>query len=277
MFKKKIIGLVLCAVLLLPAFAALGGCSDGGEQGQLRVGMECDYAPFNWTQSDKSNGAVAISNDSTGYAAGYDVEIAKKIADSLKMELVIVKTDWDGLIPALSAGVIDIIIAGMSPTDERKQAIDFSDYYWESDLVIVVMADGPYADAASLADFAGARITGQLNTTHYDMVDQIGGVDKQGALPTFPTMIASLKSGHIDGYVSERPGAMAAVQAHPDLTFAAFDADKGFSYDVNEANVSIGMSKDSDLLKKINDALAKISKDEREQLMIDALANSAED
>ena len=270
---KKAFVAILSVIILLPL---LLGCSESGK-GQLRVGMECDYAPFNWTQSDRTNGAVAISNDSTGFAAGYDVEIAKKIAADLNMELVIVKKDWDGLIPALSAGVIDIIIAGMSPKAERKEVIDFSDYYYESDLVIVVAADGPYANAASLADFAGAKITGQLNTTHFDMIDQISGVDKQGALLTFPTMINSLKSGFIDGYVSERPGALAAARAHSDLTFVAFDADKGFTYDPNEANVSIGMSKGSDLLAKINGALAKISKEDREQLMIDALANSAED
>ena len=270
---KKIIVLVLSVILVL---GVLSGCSES-EKGQLRVGMECDYAPFNWTQSDTSNGAVAISNDSTGYAAGYDVEIAKKIADSLGMELVIVKTDWDGLIPALSAGVIDIIIAGMSPKAERKEVIDFSDYYYESDLVIVVTADGPYANATSLLDFAGAKITGQLNTTHYDVIDQIAGVDKQGALPTFPTMINSLKSGFIDGYVSERPGALAAAHAHSDLAFVDFAAGNGFTYDPDEANVSIGMSKGSDLLSKINSALAKISKDEREQLMITALDNAVED
>jgi len=274
---KKIIALLLTAALMTSMLVLLPGCSDDGEKGQLRVGMECDYAPFNWTQSDTSNGAVSISNDSTGFAAGYDVEIAKKIAADLKMELVIVKIDWDGLIPALRAGTIDIIIAGMSPTGERKEVIDFSDYYFESELVIVVKKDGPYANAASLADFSGAKITGQLNTTHYDMIDQIPSVDKQGALPTFPTMMTSLKSDFIDGYVSERPGASAAARAHSDLTFVEFEADKGFIYDRDEVNISIGISKGNDLLSKINTALAKISTEERENLMIDALANMVED
>ena len=273
MKMKKIFVLMLSAVVFL---SVLSGCANSKKNGQLRVGMECDYAPFNWTQTDKSNGAVPISNDSTGYANGYDVQMAKKIADSLEMELVIVKTQWDGLIPAITSDSLDLIIAGMSPTDERKQVIDFSDYYYQSDLVIVVKKDGPYANAKSLADFSGAKITGQQGTTHYDVIDQITGVNKQEALPDFPTMINSLNSGFIDGYVSERPGALAAVRANPDLTFVGFDAGNGFTYDVNQSYVSIGMKKGSDLLAKVNEALGKINQDARAKLMDDAVSNSAE-
>ena len=238
--------------------------------------MECDYAPFNWTQADSKNGAVSISNDSTGYAGGYDVEMAKKIADQLGMELEIVKIEWDGLIPGLTSDRLDLIIAGMSPTGERKEVIDFSDYYYESDLVIVVKKEGPYAGASSLADFSGAKITGQLNTTHYNVIDQIPGVDKQEALPDFSSMINSLKSGFIDGYVSERPGALSAVRVHSDLAFVGFEGENGFSYDVDESYVSIGMKKGSDLLPKVNEALAKISKEDRAKLMDTAIEQSAE-
>lgn len=269
---KKTFLLLLSVILLL---SLLSGCS-GPAKDKLKVGMECDYAPFNWTQPDKKNNAVAISNDSTGYAGGYDVQIAKKIADSLGMELEIVKTEWDGLIPGLTSGKLDLIIAGMSPTDERKEVIDFSDYYYESDLVIVIKKDGPYAGATSIADFSGAKITGQLNTTHYDVIDQISGVNKQEALPDFSSMTNSLKSGFIDGYVSESPHAKAVSGVHDDLTFIEFGAGKGFTYDVNESNISIGMIKGSPLKDKINEALAKINKEEREELMIKAMSDSEE-
>ncbi|MCL1794092.1 MAG: transporter substrate-binding domain-containing protein [Oscillospiraceae bacterium] len=269
---KKIIVLVLSLVLVSVLFTGCAGLSKE----KLRVGMECDYSPFNWTQTDKSNQAIQISNDSTGYAGGYDVQMAKKIADLLGMEIEIVKTDWDGLIPGITSGKLDLIIAGMSPTDERKEVIDFSNYYYESDLVIIVKKDGPYANADKIADFAGAKITGQLNTTHYTVIDQIAGVEKTEALPDFSSMTNSLKSGFIDGYVSERPHALAATRVHTDLTFIGFDPDKGFAYDVNESNISIGMQKNSDLLPKINDALAKISKDDRAKMMDDAIAQSAE-
>lgn len=281
---KKTYVLLLSLIFLL---SLLSGCTSSNPGGssetstsapkeQLKVGMECDYAPFNWTQPDTKNNAIPISNDSAGYANGYDVQMAKKIADDLNMELVIVKMNWDGLIPALNSNTIDLIVAGMSPTDDRKKQIDFSDYYYESDLVIVVKKDGPYAGATSLADFKGAKITAQLNTTHYDVIDQITGVNKQTALPDFPSMINALESGFIDGYVSERPGALAAVHVHSDLAFVSFDAGKGFNYDINNSNVSVGMKKGSPLLDKVNAALAKISKDERSKMMDDAIAFSAQ-
>ena len=71
------------------------------EEDTFKVGLEAGYAPFNWTQIDDSNGAVKIDGNAE-YAGGYDVEIAKKIADGLGKELVIVKTEWDGLVPALT-------------------------------------------------------------------------------------------------------------------------------------------------------------------------------
>ncbi len=212
----KILPLAIAVILILSPTA----CGQKTSAGKLRVGMECAYAPFNWTQSDNANGAVAIEGG--GFAGGYDVEIAKKIAAGLNMELVIVKTEWDGLEPAVQSGTIDAIIAGMSPTAERKTRIDFTDNYYTSDLVVVVKKDGPYAGAKTLKDFAGAKITAQLNTFHYTVIDQLEGVSKQTALADFPTMITALSSGVIDGYISERPGAVSAMASNPELAFISF-------------------------------------------------------
>lgn len=234
--------------------------------------MECGYAPFNWTQQDDSNGAVAIEGGG-GYANGYDVQIAKKVADGLGKELVIVKTEWDGLVPAVQSGVIDGIIAGMSPTAERKESIDFSDNYYVSDLVIVVRADSPYADATSLADFAGAKITGQLNTFHDTVIDQIEGVEHVTAMPDFPSMRVALESGIIDGYVSERPEGISASAANSNFAFVGFDLENGFTYNVDDAAIAMGIKKDSDLTTQVNEVLAGISQEERDQLMKDAIAN----
>ena len=148
------------------------------------VGMECNYAPFNWTQTNASETAVEIA-DGSGYADGYDVRIAQKIADGLGKKLVIEKIEWDGLTLAVRSGKIDAIIAGMSPTEERKATIDFTDPYYETGVVIVVKKDSAYAAADSLDDFAGAKITGQMNTYHYTVIDQIAGVEKESAMSTF--------------------------------------------------------------------------------------------
>lgn len=271
---KKNLKKMIAATLALTFAFSLTGCGgdSGKEQQQLKVGMECGYAPFNWTQMDDSNGAVQINGDST-YANGYDVQIAKRIAESMDMELVIVRTEWDGLVPAVQSGVVDLIIAGMSPTEERKESIDFSDNYYTSDLVMVVRADGDYTDATSIQDFAGATITAQLNTFHDTVVDQIENVNHYTAMESFPAMRVALESGIIDGYVSERPEGISASMANKNFTYVAFDEEQGFQYKLDEVSIAAGLKKDSELIEQVNTALAAISEEERQQLMEDAIAN----
>ncbi len=235
------------------------------------VGLECNYAPFNWTQIDDSNDAVAISGGG-GYCGGYDVEIAKIIAEGLGRELEIVKTEWDGLIPAVNSEKIDAVIAGMSPTEERKFSVDFSDVYYESDLVIVVRADGPYANARTIQDFSGAKITGQLNTFHYSVIDQIEGVKKQTAMDSFPTMMVALSSGKIDGYVSERPHALSVQESNPDLTFVAFEEGNGFEASPEDVAIAVAFKKGNPDLEAVNEILATISKEDRLAIMDAAIA-----
>ena len=258
---KRIICTILAACLLL--------CSCAFAEGQFRVGMECDYPPFNWTQVDASDTTVPIDGG-MGFAGGYDVEIAKKIAEGLGKELVVVKIEWDGLIPALNSGMIDAVIAGMSPTAERKITVDFTDAYYNSDLVVVVRKDSDYANAATLADLSGAKITGQQNTFHYTVIDQIEGVSKQEAMPTFPAMIVALTSGAIDGYISERPGAVSACAANDGLTFVT----PGFVASEEDTSIAVAIKQgNSDLVAAINDILADIDTDTRNQLMDSAVLN----
>lgn len=106
--------------------------------GTLKVAMECAYDPFNWTQTTDANGAVKISGMSGDlYANGYDVQIAKYVANALGMELEVYAVEWDSLINGVQAGTYDAIIAGMSPTEERKAIIDFSEPYYSSNLVVL--------------------------------------------------------------------------------------------------------------------------------------------
>ena len=259
--KKFAIVMLALALMCTAAFAAAD---------TLRVGMECNYAPYNWTQSAPSDEAVAIA--AGGYADGYDVRIAKRIANELGMELEIVKTEWDGLVPSLMSGKIDCIIAGMSPTEERKVTIDFTEPYYESELCVVVRKDSQFAGAADLAGFTGAKITGQLNTFHYTVIDQIPKVKKMPAMETFPAMIVALSAGAIDGYISERPGAVSAMTSNPDITYVAFEQGKGFEASPADVAIAVGVVKGSDLTEKINDVLAGITAQERSDLMDAAVA-----
>lgn len=240
------------------------------DNGVFRVGMEAGYPPFNWTQMDDSNGAVPIDGNAE-FAGGYDVEIAKKIADALGKKLVIVKTEWDGLVPALTSNKIDAIIAGMSPTAERKLTIDFSDIYYKSDLVMVVQKGGKFEDATSIQDFKGAKVTAQLNTFHYNVIDQINGVVKETAMDNFTAMRVALQSGMIDGYVSERPEGVSAAAANK--SFAMVEFKEGFETSEEDTAISVGLAKGSELTAPINEVLAGISKEDQQKIMDTAIKN----
>lgn len=248
-----------------------GTASDAGEAeegGEFRIGMEAGYAPFNWTQQDDSNGAVKIA-DNAEYAGGYDVQMAKKIAEGLGKELVIVKIEWDGLVPALQSKKIDAIVAGMSPNEERKKTIDFTNNYYTSDLVMVVKKGSKFENTKSIQDFSGAKITAQLNTFHYSVIDQIEGVEKQTAMESFPALRVALQSGKIDGYVSERPEGISAQAANEEFTFVAFE--EGFDVNSDDTSIAVGVRKGDPSIEKINEILKGISEEERQQIMEDAI------
>lgn len=269
--------LTLFLVLILSAMLLLAGCgtssdsaSGSNDDNTFKVGMEAGYAPFNWTQNDDSNGAVKIEGSSE-YAGGYDVEIAKKVAEGLGKELVIVKTEWDGLVPGLVSGKIDAIIAGMSPTVERKETIDFSGNYYTSNLVVVVKKGSEFENATSIQDFKGAKITAQLNTFHYSVIDQINSVEKKTAMDNFPAMRVALESGVIDGYVSERPEGISASTANDKFVMVEFK--DGFKTSEEETTTAVGLQKGSDLTEKINKILADIPEEERTSMMDNAIKN----
>lgn len=277
---KKFLASVLAAAAVVSSAFSLASCSSGepGEKdlenvqskGTIVVGMECAYAPYNWSQTTASEYTVEVKSGM--YADGYDVQVAKKIAEELNVTLVIQSLDWDGLIPALNSNTIDLVIAGMSPTAERKLSIDFSDTYYDSNLVMVIRKDGAYTNATKISDFAGAKITGQLNTFHYSVIDQIAGVNKQTALADFAALTTALKSKAVDGYVCEKPGAVSAVTAYSEFTYIEFAEGDGFTCDPEESSIAVGLRKGSTLTASVNEAIGKISKAQREEMMLAAIA-----
>ena len=268
---RKIIALVLAMVMCL-GFAACG--AEEENENVLRVAMECAYAPYNWTQNDDSNGAVPISGTSD-FAYGYDVMMAKLIAESMGKELEIVKLDWDSLVPAVSSGDVDLVIAGQSITAERLEVVDFSDPYFYASIVTLTKADSAYASATSVADLAGAVCTSQLGTIWYDIcLPQIPDADIQNAQETAPAMLVALDSGAVDLVVTDMPTAMAAVAVYDDMVLLDFTGTEG-EFEVSEEEINLGISikkGNTELLDAVNAVLADLTAEDYEAMMQEAIA-----
>lgn len=271
---KKYLKAALCTCLAA-SLAIMGGC--GGDKKSatnkkvFRVGMECSYAPYNWSQATADGGAVKIKGTNE-YAYGYDIMMAKKLADSMGATLEVNKIEWDGLAPAVMSGKIDAAIAGMSITSKRKESVDFTKPYYYASVVALVKADSPQANAQSVADLSGSSAVSQLNTIWYTLIDQIPNVNKLAAIDTVPGMIVALESGKCDVVVTDIPTAKAAVFANPKLKALNFAEGKGFKTSAEDVEIGIAIKKGNTELKTALDkVLGGMKQADFEKLMDEAI------
>lgn len=253
--------------------ASASASSDQKEYKVLRVGMECAYAPDNWEESTKTDTNIEEENNPGFYAEGYGVQVAKYISDQVGAEMKVVKLSWDGLIEALNNGQIDMIIAGMADTEERKQSVNFSTTYnvKKTQYQIMLKSDSKYANATQLSDFSGASIPGQKDTLLDTVIDQIPGVNHVSPVASVPNMIDRLNAGTVDGIVIDENSAQAYLQTYPDLKVVSFEDGKGFELGFTGACVGLRKS-DTDLLDKVNAALASLDTETRQKMMDTATA-----
>lgn len=275
---RKRIALFTIVALMTAALAFAGGSSESttGASGRpvLRVAMECGYAPYNWTQTTDANGAVQISG-SSDYAYGYDVMMAKYIAEQLGYDLEIVKLDWDSLVPAVQSGTVDCVIAGQSITSERLQMVDFTDPYYYASIICLVDKDSPYADAQGVSDLAGATCTSQMNTIWYDVcLPQIPDANILPAQDSAPAMLVALNSGRVDLVCTDMPTGQAALAAYPDMVLLDFSgSDDDFVVSEEEINIGISVAKgNTELRDAINGVLATLTVDDYTRMMNEAIS-----
>lgn len=276
---KRLLG-VLMAILMFVTLSACGensSAKSGVEDGVLTIAMECAYAPYNWTQTDDSNGAVPIKG-TNDYANGYDVMIAKRICEANGWELEVVRSDWDSLVPSVQTGVIDAVIAGQSMTKERSQQVDFAGPYYYASFAILVKKDSPLANATSIMDFAGYKGSAQSATIWYsECLPQMEGALIQTAAESAPAMIMGVETGVFDFVVTDMPTATGAAIAYNDLKvldFSGTDGDFKFSEEEREENVNIGISvrKGNTVLKEAIDSyLDTLTVDDFNTIMDEAI------
>ena len=266
------------AILMASAMLFAGGSKEEAASASgkpvLRVAMECGYAPYNWTQTTDANGAVPIA-DSNDYAYGYDVMMAKLIAERLGYELQIVKLDWDSLVPAVLSGTVDCAIAGQSITSDRLQMVDFTEPYYYASIICLVDKDSKYADAKGVSDLAGATCTSQMNTVWYDVcLPQIPDANILPAQDSAPAMLVALDAGRVDLICTDMPTGQAALVAYPDMRLLDFSG-SGDDFQVSQEEINIGISvskSNKELTEAINSVLDTLTVEDFNNMMSEAIS-----
>ena len=275
MNAKKIASFLLVLMLSIAFVFAAGSKEESSSSSNtLKVAMECGYAPYNWTQTTDANGAVKISG-STEYAYGYDVMMAKLIAQKLGKDLEIVKLDWDSLVPAVQSGTVDCVIAGQSITSDRLQMVDFTNPYYYASIVCLVNEGSKYEGAKGVGDLKGAVCTSQQNTVWYDVcLPQIENANILPAQESAPAMLVALSAGRVDLICTDMPTAQAALVAYPSFRLLDFtNSDDNFVVSQEEINIGISVSKNNpELTAAINEVLATLTVEDFNAMMDEAIS-----
>ena len=271
---RRLLAMAL-AILMMTALlsGAQAGVPSGVEDGVLTVAMECNYAPYNWSQSDDSNGAVPISG-SNEYANGYDVMMAKKLCEANGWKLEIVRLDWDSLVPAVLSGVVDAVIAGQSMTAARAEMVDFAGPYLYASIVCLARQGTPQAEAKGISELSG-YCTSQLGTIWYSVcLPQIPNAEIQPAAESAPAMLMALETGAVDFVCTDIPTAQGALAVYPDMVLLDFSgSEDNFVVSEEEINIGISVMKGNAVLKDALDAvLSTMTVDDFNAMMAEATA-----
>ena len=263
------------AILMMTALlsGAQAGVPSGVEDGVLTVAIECNYAPYNWSQSDDSNGAVPISG-SNEYANGYDVMMAKKLCEANGWKLEIVRLDWDSLVPAVLSGVVDAVIAGQSMTAARAEMVDFAGPYLYASIVCLARQGTPQAEVKGISELSG-YCTSQLGTIWYSVcLPQIPNAEIQPAAESAPAMLMALETGAVDFVCTDIPTAQGALAVYPDMVLLDFSgSEDNFVVSEEEINIGISVMKGNAVLKDALDAvLSTMTVDDFNAMMAEATA-----
>lgn len=280
--KKKFFGIFT----FLFSFLMLFSCKKEKE-GVLRIGLECNYDPFNWTEGVENDYTLPIANKQGKFADGYDINLAKRLSSELNVNVEIMQYEWASLIIELLNKNIDLIIAGMTDTPERRKSIDFTDEYYRSELVLVTKVDYAEANKDKVLNsdeletlLENKYVVSQMSTLTDVIIDlfaQEFGANHVDPSDSFASAANSVKSGTNFAMTAELPVATSIVNNNKELGIIHIDQNILSDYQ-GEFGVSIGLRKGEDELKnKINQVLKNYSKEDREKDMVGAVSRAAVD
>jgi arginine/lysine/histidine transporter system substrate-binding protein len=240
--------LVGCGAGNSTASSNSNGAGSNAPEPTLSMSTSADYKPYEF--HDTSTGKDTIT--------GFDIDVANAIAQKLHFQIKISDMDFDGLIGALQAGRADFVIAGMTPTDKRKQSVDFSDIYYQATNVILTKKG---TNISSLTDLKGKKVAAQLGSIQETAAKTIPNV-KLDSLNTIPTVVQEVTSNRADAAVIEDTVAAGYVKNNPDLQInqisgmtangSAIAFPKGSKW-VSQFNQAIGQMKSDGELQKLAD------------------------
>ncbi len=255
MKKKSLLAVLTLAVaLVLAAMALVTGCGseetkppepeDGVKvttlkEGKLLMGSDTTYPPFE-------------SINEQGDPEGFDVDVAMEIADRLGLELEVITTAWDGIIPGLKSDKYDIIMSAMTITDERLEEIDFGYPYIDSNQSIAVK-EGT-TDIATEADLAGKVVGVQVDTTGQFTAEEIPGIAEIRKYDTILLAFQDLELGRIDAIMNDYP-----VNAYLSKTrggtevVAVIKTDEQYGIGIRKGNDQLKEAIDEVLLEMMDD------------------------
>lgn len=285
----RMTGMMIAGAMAAAALTACSGSSketssssDGtaADGGVLRVGMECAYAPFNWTQvnPEVANGDTAVEiYGGGGYAYGYDVMVAKELAEEMGMSLEIHKVEWDSIGISMDSGDYDCIIAGMGRTAERMLSYSFTEPYYFRSNCIVVKKDSEIENITGLSDLAGKNVTAttQLGTGWVPLLDQIPDVTLGANYESTAEVFMALSNGTADIAVIDIPTAESALLTNTDLKIIIPEEGDTFVGDEEMTNVCIATRKDDTALRdKIQSAMDSIGleREKMDKMMEEAIS-----
>lgn len=253
--------LILAGTLFVPAQAVQA--EDGAleriqESGQLVIGTSADFPPFEFYAGEGDEKKIV----------GMDIMIAEKIADDLGVELVIQDIGFDSLLPALESNKIDMIVAGMTPTEERRESVNFSDIYFQTFQNIMVR-EGDQEIYDSIESLSGKAVGVQAASLQEELAEQIPDVDLM-VLENINDLILALETNRIEAVVMQGPNAVA--HAENSDTLYTFEGD--FELDEQDQGSAIAIRYgDESLVEAVNESLAEISEN---NLTEDYLATAGE-
>ncbi|SHJ84939.1 transporter substrate-binding domain-containing protein [Paramaledivibacter caminithermalis] len=251
MFKTKVKG-IIAILLIFSLVLGFAGCSKESKtsqesklsqiksNGKIVLGTAADYPPYEFHKEIDGKDTIV----------GFDIEIAKAIAEDLGVELEIKDMKFDGLLAALVADKIDFIVAGMVPTEEREQSVDFTKQYYQAEQSILIKAED--ADKfKTKEDFKGAVVGAQKSTIQEEIAKGIEGAQVK-SLSKITDLVLELSNDKIDAIVLVKPVATAYAKSNPDLFVPeiSFGTEEGVAGAVNKGN--------KELLEAINQTLERL-------------------